>query len=119
MKREHRIIFAAESGISIRGIADVTDLVSACIGSRGVILTETDLCDEFFDLHTGLAGELIQKCVNYRIRAAIVIASPETHGKRFAELAYEHSTHPMVRFVRAMKEAESWLRADEITQSDA
>ncbi|MDE2235039.1 MAG: DUF4180 domain-containing protein [Gammaproteobacteria bacterium] len=53
-----------------------------------MILTAQQLGEDFFNLRTGLACELFQKCVNYRARLAIVIPDPGKYGQRFAELAY-------------------------------
>jgi len=106
---KRKILIAAESGISIRSRADISDAIGACFGTAGLILIEADLASEFFDLRTGLAGEALQKFVNYRMRVAIVVPAPEVHGKRFAELAYEHSTHNAIRFVRSQDEANAWL----------
>jgi hypothetical protein len=111
MNTEHKVLIAAESGISIKSLGDVTDAVGACMGTDGLILVEDDLAPEFFDLRSGLAGELIQKFVNYRIRAAIVVPAPGSYGERFKELAHEHATHPTVRIVRSFDEAMSWLHA--------
>jgi len=109
MNSAHKFVIASEHGISIRSRDDVADAVGASLG-RGLILSESDLGAEFFDLRTGLAGELIQKFVNYRTRVAIVVATPEGHGERFSELAYEHATHPSVRFVRTVDDALRWMQ---------
>ena len=111
MNQKARIIVAAESGISIRSLGDIADAVVACFGKAGIILTERDLAPDFFDLRTGLAGELFQKFINYEVRAAIVLPDPEDYGERFGELAYEHSSHQIIRFVRSEEEARSWLSA--------
>lgn len=99
---------ASDRGISIATRDDVSEAVAAGLG-RGLIISEGNLSPDFFDLRTGLAGELIQKLVNYRVRTAIIVASPETHGEWLAELAYEHATHPTVRFVRSTDEAIEWM----------
>jgi hypothetical protein len=111
MVEERRILVASESGIYIRSVKDITDAIGACFGAEGILLREEDLAPEFFDLRSGLAGELFQKFVNYRLRVAIVLPTPEAHGERFRELAYEHRSHDMVRFFRSGEEAEAWLRA--------
>ena len=41
-------------------------------GARKIILRREDIAPEFFDLSTGLAGEMVQKFVNYRVQLAIV-----------------------------------------------
>src|SRR5262245_57555815 len=111
MNEDHRILVASDSGISIRSFNDISDSIGACIGSEGLILTEGDLAQEFFDLRSGLAGELFQKFTNYKIRLAIVLPDPEAYGERISELAYEHKSHNIIRFVRSMDEAEAWLCA--------
>ena len=105
-----KILIASESGISIKSLDDVTDAVGASLG-RGLILAEQDLGPAFFELRTGLAGELMQKFVNYHVQVAIIVPTPEVHGDRFAELAHEHATHPTVRFVRSFDEAINWLQS--------
>jgi hypothetical protein len=111
MNEERGIITASDSGISIRSFGDISDAIGAGIESDGIILSEDDLAREFFDLRTGLAGELFQKCVNYGIRLAIVLPDPEAHGERISELAYEHRSNSLIRFVHSKNEAETWLRA--------
>ncbi|MFE8601577.1 DUF4180 domain-containing protein [Archangium violaceum] len=111
MSEERGVLVASEAGLSIRSVRDVTDAIGACFGAEGILFTEEDLAPEFFNLRTGLAGEFLQKFVNYRLRVALVVPHPEAHGERFKELAYEHRTHPLVRFVRSREEGEAWLRA--------
>jgi hypothetical protein len=107
-QRITKLVVASERGISIRSRDDISDAVGASLG-RGLILSEADLGPDFFDLRTGLAGELMQKFVNYRVRVAIIVPLPDDHGERFAELAHEHATHPTVRFVRSLDEAMQWM----------
>ena len=109
MSEERKIVIASDSGIAIRSFDDITDAVGACLGKAGLILTEDDLSPEFFDLSSRLAGELLQKLVNYKVRTAIIVPNPHAHGGRFAELAYEHRSHGVIRFVRSRDEADAWL----------
>lgn len=104
-----KIIVASDSAISIRSSSDIADALGASLGAKGLILAETDLAPEFFDLRTGLAGELFQKFINYKVRVAIVLPDPEAYGERFGELAYEHRSHGMIRFVGSKDEAIAWL----------
>jgi hypothetical protein len=111
MDEERKIIVASESGIAVRSFGDIPDALGACLGSDGLILTEDDLSAEFFDLRSGLAGELFQKFTNYRLPVAIVLPDSEAKGERFSELACEHRAHNLIRFVRSIDEAKIWLRA--------
>ncbi len=109
MSEERTTIVASASGIVIRTLDDISDAVAACFGCVGLVLTENDLAREFFDLRTGLAGELLQKFTNYRIPVAIVVPDPQAYGDRFGELAHEHRSHNLIRFVRSQDEARAWL----------
>ena len=109
MNEKRRIVVASDSGLSIRSFNDISHALGACFGTAGLILTDSDLSSEFFDLRSGLAGELFQKFINYKLRVAIVLPDSEAHGERFSELAYEHRSHSMIRFVRSKDEANAWL----------
>ena len=109
MIEQSNILVASIAGISIQSSADIADAITACLGSDGLILTEGDLTPDFFDLRTGLAGEFFQKAVNYRARVAIVVPDPSVYGDRFSELAREHSSHGIIRFVRSLNDAKVWL----------
>lgn len=41
-------------------------------GADNLIFYEQNLCPEFFDLKTKLAGDVLQKAANYRMKVAIV-----------------------------------------------
>jgi len=110
MNEDRDIVVASDAGISIRSFRDISNALGACIGAEGLILTEADVAPAFFDLRSGLAGELFQKFTNYRLRLAIVLPDPKTYGERFGELAYEHRSDNMIRFVRSEDDAKAWLR---------
>ena len=88
---------------------DVAAALAASIEHGGLILDEQQLSPAFFDLRTGLAGEVLQKFTSYRARLAIVIADEGAYGSRFSELAYEHRTHRLVRFFSTGQLARQWL----------
>jgi hypothetical protein len=109
MNEERKIFVASDSGISIRSFRDISNALDACTGAKGLILTKADVAPEFFDLRSGLAGELFQKFTKYLLRIAIVLPDPEAYGERFSELVYEHRSHNMIRFVRSEDEVKAWL----------
>lgn len=41
-------------------------------GFDAVAINKSAVCDEFFDLKTGIAGEIMQKFVNYRMKLAVI-----------------------------------------------
>ena len=68
----------------------ISDALAKGMEEGGLLLSEADLAPTFYDLASGLAGELFQKFVNYRVPLALVIKDPAVHGERFVELAREH-----------------------------
>jgi hypothetical protein len=88
---------------------DISSALSASIDAGGLVLGESQFGPDFFDLRTGLAGEVFQKFTNYRARLAIVVANESTYGSRFSELIYEHRTHKQVRFFATEQLARQWL----------
>jgi hypothetical protein len=61
-------------GILLKSAADGRDMLfaAAAKGAEWVAIHEANIAPEFFDLRSGLAGEVLQKFVNYRGRLAIV-----------------------------------------------
>jgi len=56
------------------GRGDAADIVSSALeaGARWIALGADRLPNGFLDLSTGVAGEIAQKCVNYRIGLAVL-----------------------------------------------
>ena len=104
-----RVLVASEAGLTIRRMADVMDVIGAAYDADALILTADDVDAGFFDLRTGLAGELFQKATQYAVRLALVLPDPAVHGPRWTELAFEHRRHQAVRIVRSRVEADAWL----------
>ena len=105
----NRIVIAANSNIVIHSLKDIPDVMGQCFGAEGLLITEAELSEDFFNLRTGIAGDLFQKCTNYHLKLAIVINDFAAHGERFSELIYEHRTHQTIRFFLLEAEAHAWL----------
>src|SRR6187549_3674319 len=56
--------------MEIREAADIPHALGAGMESGGLLIDESQLGPDFFDLRTGLAGEVLQKFTNYRVRLA-------------------------------------------------
>src|ERR1700729_559303 len=109
MAAPHKFLVASEAVIAIRSMRDIPNALGAALGTVGLILTESDLAPEFFDLKTGLAGELFQKFTSYQLRLALIVPQPGRYGDRFNELAREHRSHSHIRIVATKDEAAAWL----------
>lgn len=92
---------------------DGLDLVSACMehGTNRVLLPAACLSDHFLRLSTRLAGLVLQKLVNYNIRAAAVLDTQKT-SERFQEFSLEANKGHAFRLFATAAEAEAWLLAE-------
>lgn len=94
---------------SITCESDVLDIISLCISNsiNLLILREGTLTDDFINLRTGLAGIVLQKFINYNIKASAVI-DMELEG-RFKELVYELNKANNFRVFDNNLDAENWI----------
>lgn len=104
-----KVLVASEANLGLRSLEDIPELVGQAMYTDGLILTEQDLGEAFFNLRSGLAGEAFQKFTNYHICVAIVLKNHMAYGQRFSELALEHKRHNRIRFVNSIDEAMTWL----------
>lgn len=98
-----------EAAVRLRAEQRILELVSEAMDRGGLVLSEQSLAAEFFDLRSGLLGELFQKFSNYQLKLALVLQQPERHGERMVELVREHQRHPDLRFFPDPVSAEAWL----------
>jgi hypothetical protein len=88
-------------------------VITACIesGQPALLLDEDALAPEFFDLSTGIAGELVQKLTLYEIRMAGVVPNPSIHSRPFQDFAREANHGGWFRFFPTREQAVAWLTA--------
>lgn len=95
----------------IRTERDIMELIAGCVehDARNVLLYEANFSPEFFDLKTTLAGTLLQKLANYRLRGAGLISLEKITSERFKELIFECNQGQLFRFFEDKAAAEKWL----------
>jgi hypothetical protein len=69
-----RVLVCAADGPKLVSEHDATDFISAAIEQQAalVAIPVARLSDDFFRLSTRLAGEVVQKFVNYNVQLAII-----------------------------------------------
>lgn len=93
---------------------DALDLVALC-GENEVsrlMLSAENLTPEFFDLKTGLAGQILLKFSNYQIKTVLITNPEQVGNSRFAEMAMESNRFNQFGVFYARKDAEDWLIRD-------
>lgn len=98
-------------GAKLASERDAVETVGLCGQEEThlLMLHEGNLSDNFFDLKTGLAGELLLKWSTYFMRVAAVI-SPERIGRgRFYEFVIETNRGRQFFVANDRQSAEDWL----------
>ncbi len=90
---------------------DLLDIIANCFGMDKcrLVVHAPDLHPDFFDLKTGLLGEVFLKLSNYRVKTAFIVDYGQIQSERFKELMYEHKRSHEIRFFDDLTEAEKWL----------
>ena len=100
---EGLVLTSVEDGLSLLG-----DLYYQ--GFDKIILHEENIVPEFFDLKTKLAGEVLQKFVQYRMPLAVVGDFSKYASKSLRDFIYECNQGRQVNFVPELSSALKDLR---------
>ena len=87
-----KIAIVRAEGLVIKSAADVLDMmadVAFGFDCKRIAISKENVTEEFFDLKTGLAGEILQKYVNYRIKLAIWGDFSTYSSKSLRDFIYE------------------------------
>ncbi len=70
-----------------------------------LIVYKSCVADDFFILSTGIAGEILQKFINYRKKVAIVGDYSKYTSKPLKDFIYESNNGNSIYFVPSLEEA--------------
>ncbi len=99
-----RVAEILAEGVIVRDTGDFLDLV-ANSGTRHIVIRQENVCPEFFDLKTGVAGEILQKASNYGVGFGIVGEFGEVESKSLRDFIYESNRTGRHIFVPSLDEA--------------
>lgn len=74
-------------------------------GCSGLIIYADTLNKDFFDLKTGLAGDILQKFSNYRMKLAIIGDFSDIKSKSLRDFIRESNNTGSINFVGSLEEA--------------
>ena len=74
-------------------------------GFDRIVMNERNITPDFFDLKNGIAGEILQKFSNYRVRLAIVGDFSKYTSKSVNDFVYESNKGRQINFVASQLEA--------------
>lgn len=95
---EEIIIRSAQDGLDLLGNIYYQDFDK-------VVIYEKNITPEFFDLKTKMAGEILQKFSNYRVRLAIIGDFSRYESKSFKDFVFESNSTGHIYFGESLEEA--------------
>jgi hypothetical protein len=88
-------------------LKEADDIFSLFFGNNcsTIMLKKENIIDGFFNLSTGIAGEILQKVSNYRKRMAIIGDFENIKSKSMKDFIYESNRTKQILFVKTKEEA--------------
>ncbi len=106
---EEKIVEVCSDAVVIQNAQDALDLIATLGFGSGIILHKENIAPSFFDLRSGLAGEVLQKFVNYNTRLAIVGDFSNVASASLRALILESNQGSQVGFVESLELAKEFL----------
>lgn len=79
------------------------------LNAQALLFNEGVLPEDFFDLSTGVAGELLHKTANYHLRLACVVPDLSPYSTQFQAFVREANRGNEIKFFPTAKQAIQWL----------
>ena len=95
---EKLIINNAEDGLDLLGNVYYQ-------GFDKLIIYQKNIVSDFFDLKTKMAGDILQKFSNYRVRLVIIGDFENVESKSLRDFIYESNQGRLVNFVESLEVA--------------
>lgn len=106
-KENKQIAEVISDAILIQTPEDGTQLIADLYyqGFDLIMIYAYQLSPSFFDLKTGLAGEVLQKCSNWRIRLTIIGDFSQITSNSMRNFIFESNKSRLINFLNSTKEA--------------
>ncbi|TKI56785.1 DUF4180 domain-containing protein [Brevibacillus antibioticus] len=102
------IAIVSGSEVLIEDVQSALDLIATVhyqADSERIVLNKSLLNESFFDLKTRLAGEILQKFINYRVKVAIVGDFSVYTSKSLKDFIYESNNGNDIFFLPTEEQA--------------
>jgi len=93
--------------IEINSAQDALDILANCAyqDARRIVMYQENITEDFFDLKTTLAGDILQKFSNYNVKLAIVGDFSKYSSNSLRDFIYESNKAGRISFVATRDEA--------------
>ncbi|WP_313637355.1 DUF4180 domain-containing protein [Paenibacillus sp.] len=114
-KDNSTVALISSEGIVIHNVNDALDLMANVKYQEcdKMLLRKEQITDDFFELKTGIAGEILQKYTNYQMRVAIVGEFTGYNSKSLNDFIYECNQGDKILFKGSVDEALTALHQSE------
>lgn len=102
------IAIISSSEILITDVQSALDMMATVnfeAGCNHIVLNKSLICEDFFNLRTRLAGEILQKFINYQVKIAIVGDFSVYSSKSLKDFIYESNKGKDIFFLSNEKQA--------------
>ena len=98
-------------GVLIQETQDALDLMAEAgyLNSHKIIIKEDQITSAFFDLKSGIAGEILQKFSTYNVQLAIIGDFSKYTSKSLRDFMLESNKYGRINFVNSYEEAKEKL----------
>lgn len=98
----HNICELISDNIIISNLQDALDILgnSHYLDATKIIVNKNQLCPEFFDLKTKIAGDILQKFSTYDMKLAIIGDFENITSKSLRDFIYESNKNGRILFVK-------------------
>lgn len=91
--------------VDIQSALDLAMTVKYETGAAQIVINKSAVCEDFFVLSSGMAGEILQKFINYHVRIAIYGDYSQYTSKPLRDFIYESNNGKDFFFVQTKEEA--------------
>ncbi|MES2765797.1 MAG: DUF4180 domain-containing protein [Bacteroidota bacterium] len=100
---ENSVTEILEDGVILKNGQDFLSILYSSPSGK-IILKKENIADEFFDLKTGIAGDIFQKASNYQAQLGIVGDFSNVESKSLRDLIYESNKSGKIIFKNSTEE---------------
>jgi len=102
-----KVIEIKSNDVLIRNVQDALDLMATAsvYTSDKIIIHEKNIISDFFNLTTGIAGEILQKFSTYNLQIAIIGDYSKFTSKSLKDFIFESNKYGPIIFVNSIEEA--------------
>ena len=114
---KNNIAFVHGNEVIITNVQSAVELMATVryqTGCEHIAIAKSAVTEDFFVLSTGMAGDVLQKFINYRVKLAIIGDYSQYSSKSLRDFIYESNHGSHIFFVASEEEAVSKLTGENL-----